>query len=129
MRLCIVLGQRVDFSLFRDLLGRTTSEQALQGGGIPRELVDIQRSLLTGCRTMLPSEQETGKRRHDAHIDCNSVLSRKYIGDGSSVRPLGMDIESLSDEEVEGPSGINSGQGCQRQQYKCLQIHQQSKEN
>lgn len=64
----------------------------------PRELVDIQ--ALTSSR-LKNNEQEIGQRGQETYMNeknsCHiSSVIRKYTGDGSKVRPLGINIESLS---------------------------------
>ncbi|KAJ7414403.1 hypothetical protein WISP_84387 [Willisornis vidua] len=79
----------MDFSIFRNLLGNIPWEQTLQG----REVQEIPESLPPGSRTMHLDEQEIGQREQETCTDEYSSVSRKYTGDGSRVRPLGMNIE------------------------------------
>lgn len=71
-------------------------------GGGPAGKVNIKGSHPPSSRMMCPNEQEVRQRvKRPAWMNEELLLllkhTRKYTGDGSRVRPLGINIERLSD--------------------------------
>ena len=130
--------RRAKFGLFNELLGGIPWATVLEGRGVQECWSLFKHYFLHAQERCILLRKKSSKRRQETCMVKQGASSRDQVGEKGpwnverGTSHLGRVQECCqsgqSDEEGQGPPGIEAGKGCQKQQEGLLQLHQQQKE-